>query len=62
MTPDEENMRCGGPGCHKKLRYEQVWAFTDGFPCCSQLCYMRYIKKVRPIDYNRLSIVLGAVD
>jgi hypothetical protein len=62
MMPDEPPMRCAGPGCHKKIDYEHSWAFTDGLPCCSQHCYMRYIKAKRPVEYERLSIVLGAVD
>jgi len=44
------------------LDYDDIWAFTDGKPFCSPKCYIKYIKEVDPIQYERLSLVLGVVD
>ena len=55
-----DRQKCGS--CRKVVPYEEIWSFTDDMPFCSQKCYMRHIKKAQPERYERLALVLGAVD
>lgn len=55
-----DRQKCGR--CRRVLDFEDIWAFTDGVPFCSPKCYMKQIKETQPANYERLSLVLGAVD